>query len=161
MPSMASCEAGLAMAAGLSCRAAAQPWWLAYVARYLAVAAGGIEAGFQKVSPHLDMAARNLGRTSAEAMRDIHLPLIRPALAAAGLLVFVDGMKELSATILLRPFNFETLSTLVYQQASRGQFEDGALAALAIVAAGLGPVILLARIGRPADLAAGERGALP
>jgi iron(III) transport system permease protein len=131
----------------------------AYVARYLAVALGGIEAGFHKVSPHLDMAARNLGRSSAEAAREIHLPLIRPALLAAGLLVFVDGMKELSATILLRPFNFETLSTLVYQQASRGLFEDGALAALTIVAAGLGPVILLARMSRPAELIGGDRDA--
>jgi iron(III) transport system permease protein len=131
---------------------------LAYVGRYLAVASGGIEAGFEKVSPHLDMAARNLGRTSAEAVREIHLPLIRPALAAAGLLVFVDAMKELSATLLLRPFNFDTLATLVYEQASRGLFEDGALAALAIVAAGLGPVILLAGMSRPANVIAGNRG---
>lgn len=132
---------------------------LAYVGRYLAVASGGIEAGFEKVSPHLDMAARNLGRTSAEAMRDIHLPLIRPALAAAALLVFVDAMKELSATLLLRPFNFETLATLVYQQASRGLYEEGSLAALTIVAAGLGPVILLARMSRPVETGAGTRGA--
>jgi iron(III) transport system permease protein len=131
---------------------------LAYVGRYLAVASGGIEAGFTKVSPHLDMAARNLGRTSFEAVREIHLPLVRPALAAAGLLVFVDAMKELSATLLLRPFNFDTLATLVYEQASRGLFEDGALAALAIVAAGLGPVILLAGMSRPADVIAGSRG---
>jgi iron(III) transport system permease protein len=131
---------------------------LAYVLRYLAIASGGIEAGFQKVSPHLDMAARNLGRSSAEAVREIHLPLIRPALGAAALLVFVDAMKELSATLLLRPFNFETLATLVYQQASRGLFEQGALAALTIVAAGLGPVILLARMSRPAEMLAAGRG---
>jgi iron(III) transport system permease protein len=132
---------------------------LAYVGRYLAVACGGIEAGFEKVSPHLDMAARNLGRTSTETVREIHLPLLRPAIGAAVLLVFVDTMKELSATLLLRPFNFDTLATLVYEQASRGLFEEGALAALAIVAAGLGPVILLAGMSRPAEIIAGERGA--
>ena len=67
-------------------------------------------------------------------------------------------MKELSATLLLRPFNFDTLATLVYEQASRGLFEDGALAALAIVAAGLVPVILLAGMSRPAEVIAGGRG---
>ena len=130
---------------------------LAYSVRYLSVAAGSIEAGFQKISPHLDMAARNLGRTSLQTVREIHVPLIRPALGTAALLVFVDVMKELSATLLLRPFDYDTLATLLYQQAARGLFENGALAALTIVAAGLGPVLLLAHLSRPADMPSRSR----
>ncbi|WP_312846837.1 ABC transporter permease [Stappia sediminis] len=117
----------------------------AYVARFLAVAYGQVEGGLGKVTPHLDMAARTLGRNSLTTLREVHLPLIRPVLLSAMLLAFVDCMKELPATILLRPFNFETLATTVYNAASRGAFEDGALPALLIVLVGLVPVILLAR----------------
>jgi iron(III) transport system permease protein len=81
----------------------------------------------------------------------IHLPLSRPAITAAGLLVFVDCMKELPATLLLRPLNFETLSTLLYGEAARGTYEDAALAALIIVAIGILPVLLLTRMGGAAD----------
>jgi iron(III) transport system permease protein len=77
----------------------------------------------------------------------VHLPLLRPALAAAALLVFVDTMKELPATLLLRPLNFETLATWLYAEASRGTYEEGAVAALMIVLVGLLPVVLLARTG--------------
>ena len=83
-------------------------------------------------------------------MRLIHMPLARPALGGAALLVFVDCLKELPATLLLRPLNVETLSTYIYQFATRGNFEEGALAALLIVAAGIVPVI---RMARYADLA--------
>ena len=117
----------------------------AYVVRFLAVAYGQIESGFGKVTPHLDMAARTLGRSSTRTLFEVHLPMLRPVLLSAMLLAFVDCMKELPATILLRPFNFETLATTVYAAASREVFEDGALAALAIVLVGLVPVILLAR----------------
>jgi len=79
------------------------------------------------------------------------VPLLRPALGAAALLVFVDCMKELPATLLLRPLNFETLATHLYADASRGTYEDGAVAALAIVLVGLLPVILLSRLGRPTE----------
>jgi iron(III) transport system permease protein len=75
----------------------------------------------------------------------VQLPLMRPALAGAALLVFVDCLKELPATLLLRPLNVETLSTLVYGHASRGSFEDGAMAALVIVLVGLWPVMRLTR----------------
>ena len=75
----------------------------------------------------------------------IHLPLARPALAGAALLVFVDCLKELPATLLLRPLNVETLATSIYQFASRGSFEEGALAALLIIAASIGPVAWLTR----------------
>jgi iron(III) transport system permease protein len=127
---------------------------LAYVARFLGIANGGLDAGLGRVPLSLDMAARNLGDTRSQAMWRIHLPLIRPALGAAALLVFVDAMKELPATLLLRPFNFETLSTVVYDAASRGAFEEGALAALAIVLAGLLPVVMISRLSRPLGLTA-------
>ena len=79
------------------------------------------------------------------AVKRIHLPLLRPALLGAAIVVFVDCLKELPATLLLRPLNVETLATSIYQYASRGSFEDGALAALLIVAASIGPVAWLTR----------------
>jgi len=120
----------------------------AYVARFLAISVGGIEAGMDKVPRSLDQSARTLGRTAGGALRAVHLPLIRPAIGAAAILVFVDCMKELPATLLLRPLNFETLATHLYGEAVRGTYEDGAVAALAIVLAGLLPVIVLARVSR-------------
>jgi iron(III) transport system permease protein len=121
---------------------------IAYVIRFLGIAVGGIETGYSRISPHMDAAARTLGRGPGEVMREIHLPLVRPALASAALMVFVDSMKELPATLLLRPLNIETLATAVFENASRGVFEDGAVAALAIVASGLAPIILLMRASR-------------
>ena len=117
----------------------------AYVIRFLAVARGGIEAGLERISPNLDAAARALGETAASALWRIHLPLLAPALGAAGLLVFVDALKELPTTLLLRPFNFETLATHVYAFAALEQIESGALGALTIVLAGLVPLIVLHR----------------
>jgi iron(III) transport system permease protein len=93
----------------------------------------------------LEAAARTLGRSPWQTLVEIDLPMIRPALMSGALLVFVDVMKELPATILLRPFNFDTLATLVYGQASLEAFEKGALAALTIVLVGIVPVILLSR----------------
>ncbi|WP_245504828.1 ABC transporter permease [Aquabacter spiritensis] len=119
---------------------------IAYAIRFLAIPIGGLEAGFTRMSPHLDMAARSLGATGASAVRRIHLPLLRPALATAALMVFVDGMKELPATLLLRPLGVETLATHIYGEAARGTYEDGALAALLVVLVGLVPVVILARI---------------
>jgi iron(III) transport system permease protein len=118
--------------------------------RFLAIPVGGIEAGFAKLSPHLDMAARSLGSSQPRTVRRVLLPLLRPALATAALLVFVDAMKELPATLLLRPLGFETLATHVYGEAARGTYEDGALAALVILLVGLGPVMLLARMSSSA-----------
>lgn len=113
--------------------------------RFLAMPVGGIEAGLARIPPALEQASRALGQTVAGTLRRVHLPLLRPALVASALLVFVDAMKELPATLLLRPANFETLSTLLYAEAARGTYEEGAIAALAIVLAGLVPVVLLAR----------------
>ncbi|WP_094462378.1 MULTISPECIES: iron ABC transporter permease [Pannonibacter] len=116
----------------------------AYLCRFLAVAHGQVEGGFGKISPNLDMAARTLGRGSTRILGEVHMPLLRPVLLSALLITFVDCMKELPATILLRPFNFNTLATSVYEAASREAFEEAALPALAIVVTGLVPVILLA-----------------
>jgi iron(III) transport system permease protein len=120
---------------------------LAYCLRFQAISIGGIEAGFTRISPSIDMAARSLGAGTSRLSGGIHVPLLSPAIAAAGLLVFVDCMKELPATLLLRPFNFETLATYVYGEAARGTYEDGAVAALVIVIVGMLPVALLARAG--------------
>lgn len=123
---------------------------LAYCLRFLTIAIGSIEAGFARVSPNLDLAARTLGAAPRRILRDVHWPILRPAIAAATLLIFVDAMKELPATLLLRPFNFETLATHIYGEAARGTYEDGAVAALVIVAVGMLPVALLARAGTAA-----------
>ena len=114
---------------------------LACTIRFLAVSLGAIEAGLERLSPNLDAAARTLGETPWSVLRRVHLPLILPALGSAALLVFVDAMKELPATLLLRPFNFETLATHVYSLAALEQLEAAALGALAIVLAGLLPVL--------------------
>lgn len=114
---------------------------IAYVIRFLTIATGSIQAGLGRISTHVDDAARTLGARTGELVRVIHWPLVRPALGAAALLVFVDCLKELPATLLLRPMNVETLSTYIYQFATRGSFEEGSLAALLIVAVGLLPVI--------------------
>lgn len=120
---------------------------LAYVLRFAIIAAGSAEAGLARIPASLDQAARGLGDPAGRMLRRVHLPLLRPSLAAAALLVFVDAMKELPATLLLRPLNFETLATWLYADAARGAYEDGAVAALLIVLAGLLPVILLSRTG--------------
>ena len=116
---------------------------LAYVIRFLAVSLAALEAGFERLSPNLDAAARTLGETALSALWRVHMPLLAPALGAAALLVFVDAMKELPATLLLRPFNFETLATHVYAYAGLELFENATLGALTIVVMGLIPVLLL------------------
>ncbi|MFV0409824.1 MAG: ABC transporter permease [Paracoccus sp. (in: a-proteobacteria)] len=117
----------------------------AYVTRFLAIASGGVEAGLTRIPVSLDHAARSLGRTPSGVFRQIHLPLSRASLAAAGLLIFVDCVKELPAALLLRPLNVETLATHLYGEAARGTYEDGSLAALLIVLIGMAPAILLSR----------------
>jgi iron(III) transport system permease protein len=116
---------------------------LAYTVRFLAVSLGAVESGLALISPNLDAAARTLGRSPLATLANVHVPLLLPSLGAAGLLVFVDAMKELPATLLLRPFNFETLATHIYSFALMEQFEGASVGALAIVFAGLVPVLLL------------------
>jgi iron(III) transport system permease protein len=120
----------------------------ACLVRFLAVAHGTLEAGISRITEHLDMAARTLGRSPGRVLAEIHLPLMRRAVLAAALVVFVDTMKELSATILLRPFDFETLATFIFSQASRGFFEDASAASLVIVATGILPLVLLMGVGQ-------------
>ena len=104
---------------------------IAYVIRFLAVPTGFIKAGFERIPHDYDDSARAVGAGQTTTMRLIHLPLLRPAMLGAVIVVFVDCLKELPATLLLRPLNVETLATSIYQYASRGSFEEGALAALA------------------------------
>ncbi|MCA1977652.1 MAG: iron ABC transporter permease [Thiobacillus sp.] len=117
----------------------------AYVARFLAVALNAVESSMARIRPSIDDAARSLGATRAGLLARVHLPMLASGLASAVLLVFVDVMKELPATIVLRPFNFETLATQVYVLASDERLAEAATPSLAIVAVGLIPVILLSR----------------
>jgi iron(III) transport system permease protein len=118
----------------------------AYFVRFLAIAVGGAESALQKLPRTLDDAAATLGAPPRERLWYIHLPLIHRALAASAALIFVDCMKELPATLLLRPLGVETLATLLYGDAARGTYEHGAIAALVIVSVGLLPVWLLSRL---------------
>jgi iron(III) transport system permease protein len=117
----------------------------AYVVRFMAVALGSVESSLAKITLNMDSAARVLGHGPFGTLCRVHLPLIRGGMLTAALVIFVDCMKELPATLILRPFNFETLATYVYQFASDELLEQCALAALMIVAAGLLPVMLLNR----------------
>lgn len=114
-----------------------------YLVRFLALALGTVEASLAKITPSMDGASRSLGRGAFDTMRLIHLPLMRGSILTAVMLVFVDCMKELPMTTILRPFNFQTLATFVHQYASDEQLGDAALAALSIVGVGILPVILL------------------
>jgi iron(III) transport system permease protein len=134
---------------------------IAYVIRFLAIAIGLAQAGFARVPTEFDDAARMLGAGPSRLASTILLPLCRPAILGAALLVFVDCMKELPATLLLRPLNVETLSTYIYQFATRGDFEEGALAALIIVAVGVLPVIRITRYADEAPLANRVRRSSP
>ena len=114
-----------------------------YLARFLALSYGTMESSLAKITANMDGAARTLGYGPGATLRRVHFPLMRSSLLTAALLVFVDCMKELPLTLILRPFNYETLATFVYQYASDALLEECALAALAIVVAGIVPVILL------------------
>jgi iron(III) transport system permease protein len=118
----------------------------AYMVRFLAVATGAIESGFHKVSPRYDDVARTLGTKPFAIVRKVHLPLLRRAALTAFIVVFVDVLKELPATLIVRPFNFDTLAVRVYQLASDERLAQASTGALAIVALGLLPVILLTRM---------------
>ncbi len=120
----------------------------AYLVRYFAVAWNGIEPGFARITPAMDAAARSLGGGAWSTLRRVHAPLLARSGAAALLLVFVDVMKELPATLVLRPFNFDTLATQTYLLAKDERLAEAAVPSLAIVAVGLVPIIVLARMGR-------------
>jgi len=115
----------------------------AYLVRFLAVAYGGVEASLNKITPNMDDAARSLGRRGLGTLLRVHVPLLRGSLLTAALLVFVDVMKELPATLIVRPFDFDTLAVRVYRLASDERLQDAAAGALAIALVGLVPVIVL------------------
>ncbi len=116
--------------------------------RFLTVAFNSVSGGFEKVPPSLDAAARSLGAGPGEVMRRIHIPLLTPSLAAAAALVFIDTLRELPATLILRPFNLETLATRVYRLASDEKLAEASTASLLILAAGLIPVLMLNRAAK-------------
>ena len=117
----------------------------AYLVRFLALALNTVEAGLAKINRNLDDAARVLGRTPGRTLVRVHVPLLWGSVLTAVILVFVDVLKELPATLILRPFNFETLAVRVYRFASDERLAEASTAALAIVLVGLLPVILLSR----------------
>ncbi len=117
----------------------------AYTVRFLAVSLGGIESGLQKIKPNVDHAAQLLGYKPFQVLRKIHMPLLKGSVLTAFLIVFVDVLKELPATLILRPFNFNTLAVRAYELASDERLIDAAPASLLIVLVGLVPVILLSR----------------
>lgn len=117
----------------------------AYLARFLAVALQTVEASLSKITPSMDDAARSLGLGQGATLRRVHVPILRSSLFTAALLVFVDVMKELPATLVMRPFNFDTLATQAYTLAADERLTEASTAALAIVAVGLLPLIALSR----------------
>lgn len=118
---------------------------LAYSVRFLAVSLHSVEAGLHRIRPNMDQAARSLGCSPRQVLWRVHVPLLRGSVLTALLLVFVDVLKELPATLILRPFNFNTLAVRTYELASDERLADASLSALAIVLVGLLPVIILAR----------------
>jgi iron(III) transport system permease protein len=121
---------------------------IAYLVRFHALAYFSTDARMGRIDPHLDDAARSLGADRTRVLADVHLPLLWPAILTGALLVFVEVMKELPATALLRPLGADTLSITVWEATKDSRFETAALPALLIVALGLLPVILLVRLVR-------------
>ncbi|MFD2178763.1 ABC transporter permease [Veronia pacifica] len=117
----------------------------AFVVRFSAVAIGSVESSLSKISPSLDMAARTMGCNARLTFSRVQLPLIRRGCLIAALLVFIESMKELNASLLLRPFNFETLATYVFNYASDEQLEYAGMPAILLVLVGLIPLILINR----------------
>ena len=124
----------------------------ACLVRYLTAALQAVEAGLAKITPSMDQAARSLGHSPAQALWWVHLPLLRGSLLTAALLVFIDVMKELPATLVMRPFNFNTLATQAYTLAADERLAEASTAALAIVVVGLLPMVFICR-----QIAGGQR----
>jgi iron(III) transport system permease protein len=141
-------EAATGIDIGLVLTGSAFALILAYGVRFFAIAQGAADAAMGRIAPSLPMAARSLGRTQGQVLRQVYFPLIRGSVGSALLLVFVDCVKELPATLLLRPFNFNTLATRVHDQASLENLGDAAPAAVLVILVGLAAVTLLARASR-------------
>jgi iron(III) transport system permease protein len=138
-------RAHLGMSTGLILSGSIAAVTFAYLVRFLPMALHGIEAGLGKITHNMDDAARLLGRQPIATMREVHVPMMRGSVLTAALLVFVEVMKELPATLILRPFNFDTLAVRAYELATDEQLVQASSAALAIVLVGILPVIVLAR----------------
>ena len=117
----------------------------AYLVRFLALAYGTVESGFGRITSEMEDASRSLGKNTWQTLKGVHVPLLRGSMLTAGLLVFVDVMKELPATLMLQPFNFSTLATRAYGYATEELLREASLWCLTIVVVGLFPVIFLNR----------------
>ncbi|MYD44236.1 MAG: iron ABC transporter permease [Gammaproteobacteria bacterium] len=137
-------EASFDLHVGLLLTGSAGALILVYLARFLTVAFNTLDSGMARIHPNYDDAARSLGSNPRRVLSRIHLPLLAPSVLTALLLVFVDVVKELPATLVLRPFNFETLATRAYRLASDERLAEAALASILIVAVGLVPTLILA-----------------
>ena len=115
----------------------------AYVVRFYAISQGAIESSYARISPSLDMASHSMGVSAGNTLRRVHMPLLKRGMLTAGLIVFIECMKELPAALLLRPFDFETLATYVFQYVSDEQLELASVSALFIVLVGLIPLYLV------------------
>lgn len=138
-------EAGFGSNPGLLLTGGIAALIYAYLVRFLAVALQSVTSSLARVTPSMDEVARSLGASQGETLRRVHLPILRGSLFTAGLLVFVDVMKELPATLVMRPFNFDTLATQAYTLASDERLAEASTASLAIVGVGLLPLIVLSR----------------
>jgi iron(III) transport system permease protein len=118
---------------------------LAFMVRFMAAALSAFDTGITTVNPNIDAVARTLGMTPGGLVRRVHLPLMKTSLVTGLLIVFVDVMKELPATLILRPFNFDTLAVQAYRLAADERLQEAALPSLVIVAFGLVPVVILCR----------------
>ncbi len=136
-------QAVLGRSAGLLLSGTIAGLIFAYLVRFLAVAFNTVESGLTRIAPSLDEAARSLGHGLSSTLVRVHAPLMRGSLLTAAMLVFVEVMKELPATLIVRPFNFDTLAIRVYRLATDERLAEASTAALAIVAVGLLPVIVL------------------
>jgi iron(III) transport system permease protein len=118
---------------------------LAYVVRFMAVSFGPVDSALERIKPSIREAARSLGASRTRIVWQIYLPLLRPGLLTGFLLVFVDVMKEMPATLLLRPFGWDTFAVRIFEMTSEGEWERASLPALSLVIIGLIPVLLLVR----------------
>src|SRR5688572_5668052 len=137
--------AGAGLLGGLALTGSVAALIYAYAIRFLAIALQSVETGLARITPHMEDAARSLGLGPAETLARVHAPILRSSLVTAALLVFVDVMKELPATFVMRPFNLDTLAVQAYHFASDERLAEAAAASLAIVAVGLVPLIVASR----------------
>jgi iron(III) transport system permease protein len=146
----------LGLATGLILTGSIAALVYAYLIRFLAVALQSVEAGLAKITPSMEDAARSLGYGPAQTLARVHLPMMRPSLVTAALLVFVDVMKELPATFVMRPFDFDTLAVQAFNLAADERLAEASTASLAIVAVGLIPLLIASRrMVRPEERDAG------